>query len=201
MKKKKYFVCISCLILLIIFFIFYYKNSRNGNNIISKSQDEIIEYILNDFKEYIATIEVTVTSNRNENIYSIRQEVTENLSVEEVLSPESINGLKIQLEGNSLKVSNTELQLEKIYNNYETLLNNSLFLNVFIEDYKTNESKNYEENGKIILETSLENNSSTYIKYKKLYVDKETGKPTKLEIKDNTKKTRICIIYNDIEIK
>ena len=91
--------------------------------------------------------------------------------------------------------------MEKIYNDYYMLLNNSLFLNLFIEEYKKNISKNYQENGDIIFEIKLTNSASTYIKHKKLYVDSKTGKPKKLEIKDNTQKNRISIIYNDIEIK
>jgi len=201
MKKIKKPVCIICLIILIIFLSFYYKISKSGNNIINKNQDEIIEYILNDLKGYEATVEIIVTSNKNENIYLVNQSVTEEMSKQEVVKPEDVEGLIIELNGNSFKVTNSKLQLEKIYNDYEILLNNALFLNVFIKDYNENISRNYEENGEIIFETKLENNSNTYIKYKKLYVDLETGKPKKLEIKDNAQKNKICIIYNDIEIK
>ena len=201
MKKMKQLVCIICLIILVLFSILYYKNLRNGNNIINKNKDKIVEYILNDLKEYEAKIEMIVTSNKTENIYEIEQTVSEGLSVQRVIKPESIEGMIIELDGNNLKILNTKLQLEKIYNDYDILLNNSLFLNVFIEEYRNNISKNYEENGEIIFETKLNNNASTYIKHKRLYVDLETGKPKKLEIKDNTQKTKICIIYNDIEIK
>lgn len=200
MKNLKYFICIICLIIVITFLFFYYKNSKNGNNIVNKSQDKIIDYVLNDFKEYEAKVEVTVTSNKNENKYEIKQVVTKDSSIQEVIKPENIEGLKIELDGNDLKILNTRLQLEKIYNDYEVLLNNSLFLNVFIEDCDNNPPKVYKENEEIIFEIKLEN-ASTYVKHKKLYIDRKTGKPKKLEIKDNTKKTRTCIIYSDIEIK
>lgn len=39
-----------------------------------------------------------------------------------------------------------------------------------------------------------------YIKNKTLYIDKETYKPTKLEIKDNNEKTTVYILYNEVEI-
>ena len=76
-----------------------------------------------------------------------------------------------------------------------------MFLNVFIEEYKTKESRVYEENNKYIMEINLETNFNTYAKTKKLYIDKTTSKPEKLEIYDNSQNTRICIIYNYIDIK
>ncbi len=98
-----------------------------------------------------------------------------------------------------MKLQNTELKLDKVYENYEPLMNNSLFLNTFIKEYKENESTTYKENDFIVLETKVKNN--TYIKSKKLYVDIQNGVPVKLEIKGNSQKSDICINYNSIEIK
>jgi outer membrane lipoprotein-sorting protein len=39
-----------------------------------------------------------------------------------------------------------------------------------------------------------------YIKYKTLYIDKNTGKPTKMEIKDIAQKVLVYILYNEIKI-
>ena len=47
----------------------------------------------------------------------------------------------------------------------------------------------------------IEKNNNTYIKFKELYLDKETGLPRKLLIKDNNQKINTSIIYNDIKIK
>ena len=198
MKKKIIIVFVFCLI---VFFIFYYKNYRNGNNISNIKKDKIIEYILNSKLEYTADIEVKVISNKKENIYKMKQELKDKKTRQEVLEPSNIRGLIIENENNKLKIQNTNLNLEKIYNDYSMILNNSLFLNVFIEDYKNNISKEYRNNGEIVLETKLNNSSNTYIKYKKLFINEKNMKPTKLEIEDNTKKTRISIIYNNIEIK
>ena len=41
---------------------------------------------------------------------------------------------------------------------------------------------------------------NNYQKYEKLYVSKENGKPTKMEIKDTNQNTIIYIIYNEINI-
>lgn len=198
MKKMLLFLGILCLI---VFLFFTYKSLKNGNNISNKNEEEIIDYILNDVKSYTANMNVMVYSNKTEKEYEIKQEVLENKSIQEILNPESIKGIKIELEGNRLKISNTQLNLEKIYDEYETVLNNSLFLNVFIEDYKKNTSKSYVSENEIILETKIEENKNTYAKYKELHIDKQNKKINNLIIKDNNKKTRINIKYNDIEIK
>ena len=198
MKKMLLFLGVLCLI---VFLFLYYKTSKFGNNISNKNEQEIIDYILNDAKTYRANMQVIIYSNKTEIEYEIKQEVYDKKSIQEVLSPESIKGVKIELEGNCLKISNTELTLEKIYNEYETILNNSLFLNVFIEDYKNNISRSYEENNEIILETKIEGNTNTYAQYKELHINKQNKEISELIIKDNNKKTRINIKYNDIEIK
>ena len=158
-------------------------------------------YILNNVKTYKANLEVIFYSNKNQTSYKIKQEVLENKSVQEILSPENICGIKIELEGNKLKISNTKLKLEKIYEDYDAILNNSLFLNVFISDYKKNSSRSYVSEDEIILETKIENSINTYAKYKELHIDKKSKRISGLIIKDNNKKTRINIKYSDIEIK
>ena len=55
------------------------------------------------------------------------------------------------------------------------------------------------KNNEIILETKNENNP--YTKYRILYISKDTGKPTRMEIKDNSKKTLIYILYKEVKFK
>lgn len=199
MKSKK-LLLIFVLICITIFFIFYYNFFILGNNI-NRSQDEIVDNIINKTNEYEANIDVKVISNKNENDYKMYQIVNDEKSIQIVDGPENIKGLEIENISNKLIIRNTKLNMEKIYDQYEFLLNNSLFLNVFIEDYKKNTSKIYEENDELIFEVKLDSSKSTYIKYKELHVDKILGVPRQLIIKDNTKKTCISIIYNDIKIK
>lgn len=196
MKKLIFFV----IILLIFFLILYYNTSIFGNNIVIKSENKIVDYVINNIKEYEAEIEVTVNSNKSKNIYKMKQIVSKEYSSLEVLSTGKINGLKIEFKNGNLNVQNTKLKLDKIYENYEPMMKNSLFLDVFIKDFKEGESTTYQEGDQIVFETKVDSNNSHNI-YKKLYVDTKTVKPTKLEIKDNTKNTNICIIYNNIEIK
>lgn len=188
------FICIS------IFFIIYYIFSSFGNNKF-RNQNEIVDNILNRFNNYEANILVTITTNKNENNYEMFQEVSEKNSKTIIKSPENIKDMIIEINDNTLKITNTKINMEKIYEEYDGILNNDLFLNKFTKDCENNNFKFYEKNEKIILETILNNNSSTYIKYKELYLDKKTNLPTELIMKDNTKKACIRIIYNDIKIK
>lgn len=197
MKSKK-IMFIFVLICITVFFIFYYIFSVLGNNK-SRNQNEIVDDILNNIKQYEANISVTVISNKNESYYTMRQEAGENSSKLTINTPENIKDMTIEIENNVLKITNTRINMEKIYSDYEFVLNNNLFLDTFIEDYEKNDSKVYEQNDEIILETKLNNN--TYVKFKELHLDKTTGVPKELIIKDNTKRTCISIIYNDIKIK
>lgn len=199
MKNKK-FLIIFVFICSIIFCIFYYIFSVSGNNI-NISQEKIVEEALKEFNNYEANLEITVKSNKNENKYEVNQIVNNQYSKQEVMSPENLKNMIIELEENRLKILNSNLNMEKIYENYDYVLNNSLFLNTFANDYFNNNSEIYEKDGKIVIEIKLSNNPNTYIKYKYLYLDAKSYVPEKLEIKDITKNPYISIIYNDIKIK
>lgn len=196
-------ILIFGMIFLIFFGVLYYKIFLFGNNISKNRSASQTEDMLNAMKNYCAEMEVTVNSNKTQNSYAMKQEVEGDWSMQEVTKGENIEGVKIELNGSNLKVSNSRLNLEKVYENYQNLLNNAMFLNSFVADYENekNTSNCHEENGELILEVNLNNHSNTYINHKKLYVDVKTGKPTKLEIKDNTQKETICILYNNVEFK
>ena len=156
---------------------------------------------MKEFNNYEANIEVTVKSNKNENKYEMNQIIKGNYSKQEIINPDNIKNLTIELEENKVKILNSKLNMEKVYENYECILNNSLFLNTFSNEFFNNNSKIYEEDEKIVIEIKLPNNSNTYIKYKYLYLDAESYEPEKLVIKDITQNPYISIIYKDIEIK
>ena len=187
MKKLIFFV----IILLLILIFLYYNTSIFGNNIIIKDENKIAKACLDSFYNYEADIEVTVKSNKTTNIYDMKQKVQGDYSYFEVISSGKINGLKVEFKDNILKCTNTELNLDKIYNNYEGILKNSLFLNNFSDEFKKSNSTTYQENNKFIFQINGEK--------KKLYVSSETLKPEKLEIKDDVQKTDICIVYKRIE--
>ena len=117
-----------------------------------------------------------------------------------MLEPSNIQGTIINYEENKLSIENTKLNLNKIYENYPYLTQNELLLDAFIQDYKTGKNASMQEiNEEIILNTEVEN-ANKYRKYKSLTIDKKTGKPTKLEIKDVTQNILVYILYNEIKI-
>ena len=203
MNKKRlnkkiiiFIIIIIFLMLIIFFFINKTKKIKFGNN---SSSQEIIDNILN-ISSYEAVIEVEINSNKNTNKYIIKQKyIAPDISQQEIIEPENIQGIKIIKNKNELKIENSKYNLSKIYNDYEYMTDNCLDLNTFIENYKLNGKEIYEEkDNEIILR--IETNHK-YNKYIELYISKETGKPTKMEIKDNSKNTLIYILYREVKFK
>ena len=202
--NKKILIGAICFILIIaaIFFIKNnYKSLKLGNNIINQSADEIKKNILN-IESYKANVKIEIKSNKNTNNYEAIQEYNrENNSYkQEITEPSTIKGIVFNYDGNNLKIENTRLNLSKLYNDYKYIESNELSLTSFAEDYKqSDEIKEYEEGNNIILETEVKNNN-IYRKNKKLYINKGSGLPTKMEIKDISQNTVVYILYNEIEI-
>ena len=200
MKNKKIILFIF-IILVILFAIIIgkkmIKKTKSGNNI---SSQEIVDKILN-INSYIAKIKVQINSNKNKNIYILRQEYnTENGFVQEVIEPSNISGVKIIRKDNILTIENTELDLKTIFENYNGLENNNLDLINFINEYKENDKSFFEEkNNEIILRTSSEKDN-IYQKNKVLYIDKNNIIPTKLIVQDYNQNSTIIIEYNEIEL-
>ena len=201
-NKRKIFVITLIIVLLSAIFFIKQNNktakiSKIGDN--STSQ-EIVDYILN-ISSYETQIDVEIKSNKNSNKYKLSQSyIKDEKSIQEVIEPQNIQGVKIIKEKNNLKIENTKLSLTKIIENYQDITQNTLDLSAFIENYKNNKNSKYtEQNNQIVMETTaLADNK--YQKYEKLYISKETGKPEKMEIKDTNQNTIIYIIYNEINI-
>ena len=201
MKKIVTIVIIIITIIAIFFIKTNYKLLKFGNNMSNKSIEEIAQYIL-DINSYEAEVSITVETNKNTNVYVAKEEFVKenNVFKREILEPENLNGICFIYDGSNLKLENSKLNLSKIYQNYPYISENTITLIGFIEDYtKSDETKVTENNGQIVLETKLKNGNK-YIAYKKLYINKSTGNPEKLEIKDITQKTVIYILYNEIKI-
>ena len=199
--NKKIIISIFIIIILIILIIFIknnYKKITVGNNI-NKSTQSVIEYILN-ISSYEAKIDVTINSNKTTNQYELTQKYfSPNIYKQIVNKPDYINGLTMKYDGNNLILENTNLSMTKVYEKYECLNNNCLWLDSFIENYKTIENTSFEENeSELILE--VRDNNNLYTNIKRLYIDKKQLKPIKLEIIDNNKNIKIYIIYREIEL-
>ena len=197
-KKKMYILIVSAFFIFAIVFIIIfsknnYKTLKNGNNINNQTRDKVYDNILN-ISSYKATLEVTINSNKNSNKYVLKQSHNVDDDTQEVLEPENIRGIKTTYNNGTLKIQSNNLNITKVYNDYKNIENNDLWLNSFIEDYKISKEKVVEENEEKIISIKINNRT------KKLYLDKKTGKPTKLVVEDNNQKTVIYIIYNEIEI-
>ena len=196
-NKVKLLIFASIIAIVFIIYIFQtktYKTIKIGNTI-NKSAEEIKNYILN-ISSYDLTAEVTINSNKNKNKYIIKQkyEGKEHTFKQEIIEPENIKGLITIYDGKSLKIENSNLKLSHIYENYPWIGNNNLCLNNFIEDYKESDNtKCWEEENKVILETKKEK----YIKT--LYINKENMLPCKLIIQNSSKNILVYIEYKEIK--
>jgi len=203
-KKVMIIIIISIIVVGTIIFYFFNKNvnkkSEIGDNLSNKTNQEIEEYILN-ISSYEAELELEVQSNKNSTKYKIKQSyLSPNIEKQVVEEPSNIKGLETIYDGNTLTINNTKLNLTTVYKDYPYLTDNYLTLNSFIQDYKTSkQTKMYEENEIIVMEVILEN-ESPYVKYKKLFIDKKTGKITKMEVQDKNKKNLVYILYKEIKI-
>ena len=199
--NKKIFYILIILILIITFGLFIYKNmikkTKTGNNM---SSQEIVDYILN-INSYKSNVTIQVNSNKNTNKYILRQEYNlEKGSIQEVIEPSNIRGVKITRKDGNLKIENTNLNLGTIFENYQGLEENSLDLSIFIEDYKQCDKSSFEENDNEIIMKTKNDNQNKYNENKILYINKETKLPTKLIIEDNNQNMTINIQYKEIEL-
>ncbi len=176
-----------------------YKSEKNGNNIIS-SKEIAMKYILN-IKEYEADLEITVKSNKNENVYNIKQVSKENYSYQES-KDENMPKIIVENDDGMITVRNDSLNIKKIYESYGVILENTLYLTSFVEELKKeNDNEIIEDNNYYIINLKIKNYKNKYIVYKSLYINKNTSKIEKLEIQDINKNRTIYILYKSIEIK
>ncbi len=199
MNPKKIIIILGITILIIgitIFFIWNYKIGKNGNTMINKSEEEIVETILT-MKSYRATLNITVETNKNKTQYTVKQNLENGKAKQEVIEPENIAGVITEYDGEKITIKNNKLNLETTFQNYQYIVENGLWLDSFIETYQKNGSTIRNET-EIILETKKEDNP--YQTYQALYIDKKTGKPTKMIVKDINQKTLVYILYTEITI-
>lgn len=200
-----FILIILVITILIVFFIKnYYKNQNIGNNMSNKNLEEIEEYILN-ISSYQAKMQITIESNKNTNKYQLEQTYQKDkISKQIILEPSNIKGVEIIYEAGKLTINNSKLNLTTVYENYTNLTENCLWLDTFIEDYKQGKNSNNtsikEENDIVTMETKTRNENNRYIYNKQLFIDKKTGKPTKLLVQDINKKNLIYILYSEITV-
>ena len=111
------------------------------------------------------------------------------------MEPANIAGLETIYSDGTLKLNNTKLDLQTVYEEYKYVTYNNLWLNSFIEEYKkSNEKSIKEDDSNFIMTVNTEDN------VKSLYINKKTENPTKLLVQDKNQKNVIYILYNEIKI-
>ena len=200
MINKRFIIVISILLAIVLISFFTYKFMENGNTTFNKSEEKIIENILN-MNSYKATMAIEIETNKNKTKYVVKQSLTEeNKSIQEIIEPSNIAGVITEYDGKNLKISNNKLDLSTTFENYQYVVDNNLWLNSFLKDYKESKNSKYSnQNNEILLEVKNEDRNKYNI-YKKLYIDVETGKPIKMIVQDINQKTLVYILYTEIEI-
>ncbi len=165
---------------------------------INQSEEKILDTILT-MKSYQAKLDISVETNKNKTKYIVSQKMKNGISTQEVIEPENIAGVITEYDGKNLKIRNNKLNLETTFENYQYMVENRLWLDSFVQEYKTKENtKTTSNENEMILEVSSQDD--LYNVHKKLYLDKKTGKPTKMEITDINQKTLVYILYTEITI-
>lgn len=199
-KKRKIFLFIIIILVILGIALFINKNmTKNKKNVNNMNSQEIVDYILN-INSYKANATVQINSNKNSNKYILKQEYNQNESIEEILEPSNIKGIKIINKEGNLIVENSNLNLSTIFENYQILEENYLDLSTFINECKELKNYKYEEENDSLIIKLKSNKDNKYIKNKILYINKSMAIPTKLVIEDDNKKIQVNIEYNEIEL-
>lgn len=198
MKKKHIFIILIIFLISVTIFIqIAYKISNSGNNISKSDKFDIL-----NISSYEALAEVQVNSNRNTNKYILRQEYFKpNILKQEVIEPENIKGLTTTFDGTNLTIENKSLNLKQIYENYSYITGNNLSLIGFIDEYNKAENRKKEETeNEDIMQIEIKNGKNKYERFRKLYIDKKSNLPTKMEILDVNQNIIVYILYREIKI-
>lgn len=195
-KKKKIFLFIIIILVILGIALFINKKmTKNKKSVNNMNSQEIVDYILN-INSYKANATVQINSNK----YILKQEYNQNESIEEILEPSNIKGIKIINKEGNLIVENSNLNLSTIFENYQILEENYLDLSTFINECKESNNYKYEEENDSLIIKLKSNKDNKYIKNKILYINKSKAIPTKLVIEDDNKKIQVNIEYNEIEL-
>ena len=109
MKKIIAILTVILMIIVLFFVKTNYKKIKFGNNMSSKTAEEIAQYIL-DINSYEAQEIITIESNKNINKYVIKEECSKenNVFKKEILEPENLSGVSFIYDGTNLKIENSK---------------------------------------------------------------------------------------------
>lgn len=197
--KRNFIIIIMIFLFLILFFVGY-KFFIAGNNKHIENVDELEEYILN-ISNYEIEATVNFYSNKTQNTYSLKQYKVNNYQKQEIFDGDTHEGIIIENENNILKIKNTLLSTERVFNDYKYILNNAVCLDTFINDYRISKDKQIKEDELYyILEVKNKNSQNKYLENKVLYFNKNNNQVEKIEVKDVNNNTTILIEYTKFRI-
>lgn len=194
--KKSFIIKFMIFLFLISFFgIVGYKFFIVGHNKNIEDVKELDEYILN-INDYETEAKVTVYSNKTQNTYGVKQYKKGDYQKQEIFEDSTQNGIIIENDNETLRIKNTLLSTERVFNDYRYVLNNAVCLNVFINDYVSSEEKLVEEDETYyILKVKNRDSKNKYTESKELYFNKHNNQIEKIKVKDVNNNVTILIEY------
>lgn len=192
--KNKWTIFI-CLLLFISFGSVGCNNSRSTKEEVYKEFTDQISKM----KSYSCIAEINVVGNKNPKEYIMKHNYTKPDTYKiEIVSPQNLKGkiIKYNKEKVFVKNPNVDDYIELPNNEMD---NQYLFIGDFTKNLSKNEDLNIESKGDyLVLETTIQS-SSKYFNKQVLYVDKESVKPSKLEIHDDEGKARFTVTYKNFK--
>ena len=132
--------------------------------------------------------------NKNNKIFN------KNFNIGNNITSKSIQEIEQYILNISSYEAKAEVMIESNKNINKYVVDNNLWLNSFIKDYRESNNKSISENSDYIVMTVDISDSNNYGKIKILYINKTTGNPEKMLIQDKNQKNMVYILYSEIRI-
>lgn len=192
--KNKWTIFIGLLLSIIVLFI---GCNRNGS-----TKEEVYKDFLNKvskMKSYSCIAEINVVGNKNPKEYTLQHNFTKpNNYTIKIISPDNLKGKVITYNNDKVTIKNPNVKdIIELPNKGRD--NQYLFIGDFIKNLFQNEELDISFKGDYLLLKTNIPGSSKYFSKQVLYVDKESVKPSKLEIYDIEGKARFTVLYKNFK--
>ncbi|OPJ55253.1 germination lipoprotein GerS [Alkalithermobacter paradoxus] len=168
-----------------------------------QSTDEDVYYKLHkkisSITSYSCIAQVTVIGNRSPSEYTLRHYFKAPDYYElEVLEPDNIKGKITIYQNEKVIVKNPNVPDEYKFTQ-KGKENKYLFVGDFVKNILQNEDLNVSSDSNFLILDTLIPDRSIYFHRSRLYIDKQTLKPHKMEIVDINGKVRFSVIYREFK--
>ncbi|KXZ40516.1 Outer membrane lipoprotein-sorting protein [Alkalithermobacter thermoalcaliphilus JW-YL-7 = DSM 7308] len=168
-----------------------------------ESTDEELYYKLHkkisSINSYTCIADITVVGNRSPSSYTVIHSFkAPDYYKLEVLEPENLKGKVTVYQNDKVIVKNPNIpdEYKFIHTSKE---NKYLFIGDFIKNILENEQLKISSNSNFLILDTIIPSKSIYFHSSRLYVDKQTLKPHKMEILDYNGKVRFSVIYREFK--